>query len=82
MGLLADLAVRAPRRVLAATFVFAVIAALFGLQTPRLLGRGSNDFVARGSQSLLAEQGIERASGLSAAPQVLVLVHEPTQQRL
>jgi uncharacterized membrane protein YdfJ with MMPL/SSD domain len=82
MGLLADLAVRAPRRVLAATLVFAVVAALLGLQTPRLLGRGSNDFVARGSQSLQAERGIERASGLSAAPQVLVLVREPTAQRL
>ncbi len=65
-----------------ATLVFAVFTALFGLQTPHLLGRGSNDFVARGSQSLLAEQGIERASGLSAAPQVLVLVRAPTPQRL
>ncbi|MGD0167269.1 MAG: MMPL family transporter [Gaiellaceae bacterium] len=82
MGLLADLAVRAPRRVLVATLAFTVVAALLGLQTPRLLGRGSNDFVAYGSQSLRAERGIERASGLSAAPQVLVLVHEPTPRRL
>ena len=82
MGLLADLAVRAPRRVLAATLAFTVVAALIGLQTPRLLGRGSNDFVAHGSQSLQAERGIERASGLSAAPQLLVLVREPTPQRL
>jgi uncharacterized membrane protein YdfJ with MMPL/SSD domain len=82
MGRLADLAVRAPRRVLAVALAFTVVAALIGLQTPRLLGRGSNDFVAHGSQSLLAERGIERASGLSAAPQVLVLVRDPTPQRL
>jgi uncharacterized membrane protein YdfJ with MMPL/SSD domain len=82
MGFLANLAVRAPRRVLAATFILAACATVFGLQTPRLLGRGSNDFVAQGSQSLVAERGIERASGLSAAPQVLVLVLEPTKQRL
>ena len=82
MGHLADLAVRAPRRVLVATLALTVVAAVLGLQTPRLLGRGSNDFVASGSQSLRAERGIERASGLSAAPQVLVLVRDPTPQRL
>src|SRR5450830_328235 len=82
MGLLADLAVRAPRRVLAATLAFTIVSAVLGLQTPRLLGRGSNDFVAYGSQSLRAERGVERASGLSAAPQVLVLVREPTPRRL
>ena len=79
---MADLAVRAPRRVLVATLALTVVAAVLGLQTPRLLGRGSNDFVASGSQSLRAERGIERASGLSAAPQVLVLVRDPTPQRL
>ncbi|MGZ4352631.1 MAG: MMPL family transporter [Gaiellaceae bacterium] len=79
---LADLPVRAPRRVLAAAAVFAVVAAGFGLQTPRLLGRGSNDFVAQGSESLRAERAVEAASGLSAAPQVLVLVRDPTPQRL
>ncbi|MGZ4400620.1 MAG: MMPL family transporter, partial [Gaiellaceae bacterium] len=82
MRLFGDLAVRAPRRVLAATLLLTVVAVAFGLQTPRLLGRGSNDFVAGGSQSLRAERAIERASGLSAAPQVLVLVREPTPQRL
>jgi len=58
--------------------VFAIIAAIFGLATPRLLGRGSNDFVAQGSESLRAERAVEKASGLSAAPQVLVLVRNPT----
>lgn len=79
---IAGLPLRAPRRVLAAAAVFAVVAAAFGLQAPRLLGRGSNDFVAHGSESLRAERAVEAASGLSAAPQVLVLVRRPTAQRL
>ena len=35
--------------------------------TPRLLGRGSNEFVASGSESLRAEAAVEHASGLSAS---------------
>jgi RND superfamily putative drug exporter len=79
---LGDLAARAPRRVLAAAVAFAVAAAFFGLATPGLLGRGANDFVASGSESLRAERAVESASGISAAPQALVLVHRPTAQRL
>ena len=79
---LGELAVRAPGRVLAAAAAFAVVAAGFGLATPHLLGRGSNDFVARGSESLRAERVVEAASGISAAPQVLVLVRRPTARRL
>jgi len=82
LRVLGELAVRAPRWVLAAAFAFAVVAASFGLATPHLLGRGSNDFVAHGSESLRAERAVEVASGISAAPQVLVLVRHPTAQRL
>jgi uncharacterized membrane protein YdfJ with MMPL/SSD domain len=78
----AELAVRWPRRVLAGAAAFAVVAAAFGLQTPHLLGRGANEFVAPGSESLRAENAIENASGLSAAPVLLVLVRDPTPQRL
>ncbi|HEY7074438.1 MAG TPA: MMPL family transporter, partial [Solirubrobacteraceae bacterium] len=67
---------------LAVAAVFAAVAAVLGSATPRLVGRGSNDFVAAGSESLRAEHAIERASGLSAAPQVLVLVRNPTRSRL
>ncbi len=74
--------VHAPRRVLAAAVVFAVIAAAFGLQTPRLLGHASNDFVAQGGESERAEAEIERNSRLSASPQLLVLVRRPTEARL
>jgi RND superfamily putative drug exporter len=82
MSALADLVVRAPRRILLAAGLFALVAAAFGLQTPRLLGRASNEFVAQGSESLRAEAAVERASGLSAAPQLLVLVRRPTAERL
>ncbi len=79
---LSDLAIRAPWRVLAAALVFAIVAASFGMATPGLLGRGSNDFVASGSQSIRAEHAVEAASGLSATPPVLVLVSSPTHARL
>src|SRR4051812_29716162 len=77
-----DLVVRRPRTVLAVAAVLAVVAGAFGRQTPGLLGRASNDFVARGSESLLAQAAVERASGLSAAPQLLVLVRDPSPERL
>jgi RND superfamily putative drug exporter len=77
-----ELAARAPRGTLAAVAVFAVVSAFFGLATPSLLGRGSNDFVTQGSESLRAERAVEDASGVSATPQALVLVRRPTAQRL
>lgn len=79
---LGNLAIRAPRRVLAGAAAFAVVAAVLGLGTPKLLGRGSNDFVAQGSESIRAERAVEAASGVSATPQVLVLVQRPTAARL
>src|SRR4051794_34786503 len=79
---LADLVVRAPRRVLACALAFAVVAAAFGLEAPRLLGRGSNDFIATSSESAAVDRRIERATGLSSSPQVLVLVRRPTPARL
>ncbi len=82
MKLVTELALRRPRALLAGVAVAAVVAAAFGLHTPHVLGRGSNDFVAQGSESLRAEAAVERASGLSAAPQVLVLVRDPTRPRL
>jgi RND superfamily putative drug exporter len=79
---LASLVVRGPWRVLAVVTVLAVVAAAFGLSTPGRLGRASNEFVASDSESLRAEAVVERASGLSAGPQVLVLVRDPTAARL
>jgi uncharacterized membrane protein YdfJ with MMPL/SSD domain len=74
--------IRAPRRVIAAVAACAIVAGIFGLQAPRLLGRGSNDFVAQGGESARAEAEIERSSHLSASPQLLVLVRDPTKRRL
>jgi RND superfamily putative drug exporter len=71
---LSELIVRAPRRVLAAALLFALVAAAFGLQTPGLLGRGGNDFLAAGSESARVDDAIEAATGRTAAPRVLVLV--------
>jgi uncharacterized membrane protein YdfJ with MMPL/SSD domain len=82
LRLLGDLAVRAPRRVVAAALAFALVAAAFGHDAPRLLGRGSNDFVAHGSESLRAERAVETASGLSATPELLALASRPTDARL
>jgi uncharacterized membrane protein YdfJ with MMPL/SSD domain len=82
MKALAEIPVRRPRTLLAAVAVIALIAAAFGWQTPHLLGRASNDFVAKGSESLRAQAAIERASGVSASPQLLVLVHDPTARRI
>jgi uncharacterized membrane protein YdfJ with MMPL/SSD domain len=79
---LGELAARAPWRTLAAAAAFAVVAAVFGLGTPGLLGRGSNDFVTYGSESLRAERAVEAASGISPTPQALVLVRRPTPARL
>ena len=78
----AAIPIRRPRSVLVAAVAFAAVAAVFGLQTPRLLGHASNDFVAQGGESTRAEAEIERSSGLSASPQLLVLVRRPTPARL
>ena len=77
-----DAAVAHPWRTLAGAAAFALVAGIVGLPTPHLLGRASNEFIASGSESLRAEAAVERASGLSATPQVLVLVRRPTPGRL
>src|SRR3954468_18144203 len=82
MDRLARLATLHPGRVLAVTAAFAVVAAVLGLGVPSRLGRASNDFLPGDAQSIRAEDAVERASGLSAAPQLLVLVQQPTLERL
>ena len=77
-----SLPLRRPRRVLAAALALAAVAAVFGAPAPGLLGRGSNDFAAAGSESVRAERAVEDASGLSATPQVLVLVRRPSPAKL
>jgi predicted acylesterase/phospholipase RssA len=75
-------AITAPGGCWRRALVFAVVAAALGWQTPRLLGRAATEFVPQRSEGLRAEAVIERASGLSAAPQLLVLVRAPSRERL
>ncbi len=82
MDRLARLATAHPRRVLAVTVALAVVAAVLGLGVPARLGRASNDFLPGDAQSVRAENAVEDASKLSAAPQLLVLVQRPTPARL
>jgi len=69
-----DLPVRRPFATILVAIAFGIVATYFGISTPHLLGRASNDFAAQGSESTRADAVIERASGLSATPAVLVLV--------
>ena len=78
----ARLALRWPRRTLGVALALFVVSLALRLQTPHRLGRASNDFIAHNSESVRAEQAIERATHLSATPQLLVLVREPTPTRL
>jgi putative drug exporter of the RND superfamily len=82
VNLFVRLALGAPRRVLGVAAVLLVAAAALGYPAPGLLGRASNDFVAHGSESVRAESTVEAASRLSATPQLLVLVRNPTPARL
>jgi len=82
MNRLANLASDHPGRVLAVTAAFAVVAAVLGLGVPSRLGRASNDFLPAAAESVRAENAVEHASRLSAAPQLLVLVRRPTPARL
>src|SRR5215475_3947137 len=82
MDRLARLVTARPGRVLAVTAAFAVVAAVLGLGVPSRLGRASNDFLPSNADSVRAENAVEDASRLSAAPQLLVLVRQPTPVRL
>jgi uncharacterized membrane protein YdfJ with MMPL/SSD domain len=78
----ARLALRWPRRTLGVALALFVASLTLGLQTPHLLGRASNDFIAGNSESVRAENAVDRATRLSATPQLLVLVRDPTADRL
>lgn len=71
---LADLSLRRPRRVLVATGLFVLVAGLLGGPAPGLL-KAPHDFDATGSAGYRAQRLVEHATGIQAAPGVLVLVH-------
>ncbi len=73
MSRLADLAMRRPRRVLAATAVFFVVAAVFGAPVFGLLKSG-NDFEDPSSQSAQARDQLQRAAGTQVDVGLVALV--------
>ena len=73
MGRLARLIERRRRLVLAFTVVFVLFAGAFGGQVVSLLD-SDDDFEDHGSESVLARDAIERATGQSAAPDFVALV--------
>ena len=82
MRLLGELAVRAPRRVLGVAAAFAVVAAASASRRRTCSGAARTTSSRREARACGPSAAVEAASGLSAAPQVLVLVREPTARRL
>ena len=73
MDRLAGLIVRRRRLVLAFTVVFVLFAGAFGGPVVSLLDN-DDDFEDHGSESILARDAIERATGRSASPDLIALV--------
>jgi uncharacterized membrane protein YdfJ with MMPL/SSD domain len=73
MDRLAGLIVRRRRLVLAVTVVFVLFAGAFGGPVVSLLD-SDDDFEDHGSESVLARDAIERATGRSASPDLVALV--------
>ena len=73
LALLADLAWRRPRRVLAAAIVLAVAAGVFGASTPSRLSASDNDYQDKGSESYRTFQLLSRRTGVLPGPSVLVI---------
>ena len=73
MDRLAGLIVRRRRLVLAFTVVFVLFAGAFGGPVVSLL-ENDDDFEDHGSESILARDAVERATGRSASPDLIALV--------
>ncbi|HEX5782576.1 MAG TPA: MMPL family transporter, partial [Solirubrobacteraceae bacterium] len=73
MDRLARLIYRRRRLVLAVTVVFALFAAAYGGPVVSLLDN-DDDFEDHGSESILARDAVQRATGRSASPDMVVLV--------
>ena len=73
MDRLAGLIVRRRRLVLAFTVVFLLFAGAFGGPVVSLLDN-DDDFEDHGSESILARDAVERATGRSASPDLIALV--------
>ncbi|HVE68602.1 MAG TPA: efflux RND transporter permease subunit [Solirubrobacteraceae bacterium] len=79
MSRLADLAIRAPRRILVVAVVLFLAAGAYGSSVAdRLDPYGADDAA---TESVQADRAIQRASGLEAAPGVIALVRTPAGAR-
>ncbi len=81
MGRLARLIERRRRFVLGFTVVFVLFAAAFGGPVVTLLD-SDDDFEDHGSESILARDAIERATGRSAAPDFVALVQDRSEEKV
>jgi uncharacterized membrane protein YdfJ with MMPL/SSD domain len=81
MGSLARLIERRRRIVLGFTVVFVLFAAAFGGPVVTLLDN-DDDFEDHGSESILARDAIERATGQSAAPDFVALVRGQSEEKV
>src|SRR5438132_3967073 len=79
---LADLSSRRPRRVLTLVLVFAVVAGVIGGPVPGKLVDSTTSFQDPSSQSVHARRLLERSTGRSDAPDVVLLVRNATPARI
>ena len=72
-ALLADLAWRRPRRILAAAMLLAVAAGVFGASTPSRLSASDNDYQDKGSESYRTFQLLSQRTGVVPGPSIVVV---------
>ena len=72
-ALLADLAWRRPRRILAAAVVLAVAAGAFGASTPSHLSASDNDYQDRGSESFRTFRLLSQRTGVIPGPSIVII---------
>ena len=76
---LAELAYRRPRALLGAAVAVFVVAAAFGISTPKHLSSSDNDFQDKRSESYRAEQLVTQATGVTPGPAISAVVTSPAQ---
>ena len=80
-ALLADLAWRRPRRILAAAFLLAIAAGVFGASTPSRLSASDNDYQDKGSESYRTFQLLSERTGVLPGPSIVSSSRPPTHGR-
>ena len=78
---LAELAYRRPRALLGAAVVVLIVAASFGISTPKHLSSSDNDFQDKRSESYRVEQLVTRATGVVPGPAISTVVTSEAEAR-